>query len=61
VKKATADDRSPEILGLPAKQPTFSNPPSVHRWSNYDGFREIAVFGNDDGTVNYFYVKTKTE
>ncbi len=50
-----------ELLGLPVKDPTFSNS-FVKRWENIPGLNEVSFFPKNNGKdVDYIYIKTKTQ
>jgi hypothetical protein len=47
-------------LGLPEGRPTFSNAAWVYRWEEYQGLKEVQLFTNGRGGVNYAMVLVAT-
>ena len=61
IGNASYSKDSLELLGLPVKDPTFSNA-TVKRWENIPGFNEVSIFPKNNGRdVDYIYIKAKTK
>ncbi len=58
-KKTQFSKASLGELGLPVKEPTFSNQ-HILKWEPYDDYRSISIFPGPNG-IDYMYVMTKTK
>lgn len=50
-----------ELLGLKSAEPSFDNPGNVKKWNNIVNIKEISVFDNGSGKIDYIYIKAITE
>ena len=49
-----------ELLGLKSAEPSFDNPGNVKKWNNIVNIKEISVFDNGSGKIDYIYIKAIT-
>lgn len=49
-----------ELIGL-SKTPPTGKAPGAFRWTNIEGFNEVAVFPGKGDEISMFYIKTVTE
>ncbi|MFV5691973.1 hypothetical protein ACM55K_08115 [Flavobacterium sp. LT1R49] len=50
-----------ELLGLELSEPSIINPGNVTRWNNIENVKEISIFDNGSGKMDYIYIKSITE
>jgi hypothetical protein len=50
-----------ELLGLELKEPSFNNSGNVTKWNNIENIKEISIFDNGSGKIDYIYIKNLTE
>lgn len=61
VSEYEINDKSTELLGLEAAQPTFNSPGNVTKWNNIENIKELSIFDDGSGHMSYIYIKTFTE
>lgn len=49
-----------QLLGLPATEPSFSNPGNVIRWGSVGGLHEVSAFSDGNGGISYFHIMAET-
>ncbi|MFV5697436.1 hypothetical protein ACM55H_03620 [Flavobacterium sp. ZT3R17] len=50
-----------ELLGLELSEPSIYNHGNVTRWNNIENIKEISIFDNGSGKMDYIYIKSITE
>ncbi|MFV5685891.1 hypothetical protein ACM55I_10600 [Flavobacterium sp. GB2R13] len=50
-----------ELLGLELREPSSNNPGNVTKWNNIENIKEISIFDNGSGKIDYIYIKNLTE
>lgn len=61
LKPYECNDTAITLLGLKSTTPSFANAGLVYRWKEIEGFREVSIFDDGSGKINYALIQTNAQ